>query len=269
MPEFYDTHAHLDFPDFAEDRAEVVARARAAGISRILTIGTDDASSARAVALSEAHPEVFAAVGWHPNHVTAAPADVRPALRDLARHPKVVAIGEIGLDFHHPPSETPGATPADDQAYKARQATLFAQQLEVAAELGLNCVVHQRDAFPEAVAQMRPWAGKVRGVFHCFVNDAAALEQVLALDSLVSFTGIVTFKSAAVVRAALAAAPLDRFMLETDCPFLAPVPYRGRRCEPAYVRDLAEVVAGVKGVDLETLSAATCATARRFFPKLV
>jgi TatD DNase family protein len=265
MPLFYDTHAHLDYPDFGQDVPQVIARAEAAGIARIISIGTDLASSERAVKLAEQFPNVFAAVGWHPSHATEAPDDFRPALRDLARHPKVVALGETGVDYHRLPSQKPGGTAADDERYKANQAALFRQHLEVAAELGLNCVIHQRDSLEDTLAQFQPFADRVRGVFHCFANDAATMKRIVAMGSLVSFTGILTFKNGQNIRDALAATPLDQFMLETDCPFLAPMPYRGKRCEPAYVKEISEVAAQVKGCSLDDLSAATCATAVRFF----
>jgi TatD DNase family protein len=154
-----------------------------------------------------------------------APFDLKPDLRKLARHPKVVAIGETGLDYYRlPSSEKPGATPADDTHYKQRQAAIFRQQMEVAGELGLNCVIHQRSALEDTITQMQPFAGRVRGVFHCFV--------------------------------------------ETDSPYLAPVPYRGKRCEPAYVKEISELAASVRKCSLDDLSAATCATAHKFFPKL-
>jgi len=268
MVEFFDTHAHLDYPDYEGDLPQVIERAHAAGITRIITIGTDLESSARAVKLSEQFPAVFAAAGWHPTNVAEAPEDLRPALRELAGHPKVVAIGETGLDYHHLPSEKPECSPADDAHYKRRQAEIFQQQLEVAAEFGLNCIVHQRSALADTLAQIQPFAGRVRGVFHCFVDDAEAMRRIVALGSLVSFTGIITFKNGQSVRDTAAAAPLDQLMLETDCPYLAPAPYRGKRCEPAYVREISQVVAQVKGCTPGELSAATCATARKFFPKL-
>jgi TatD DNase family protein len=268
MPVFYDTHAHLDYPDFAGDLSQVLARGEAAGIARIISIGTDLQSSARAVKLAEQYPNVFAAVGWHPSHALEAPPDLRPALRELARHPKVVALGETGMDYYRLPSQKPGGTPADYERYKVKQADLFRQHLEVAAELGLNCVVHQRDSLEDTLAQLQPFADRVRGVFHCFANDAATMKRIVALGSLVSFTGILTFKNGQNIRDALDATPLDQFMLETDCPFLAPIPYRGKRCEPAYVKEISEVAAQVKGCSLEELSAATCATAQRFFRKL-
>ena len=269
MPAFFDTHAHLDFPDFEADLPQVIERAQAAGIEKMISIGTDLDSSARAIKLAERFPCVFAAVGWHPGHVTAAPSDVRPALRELVKHRRVVAIGETGLDYYRLPSTQNGGTAADDEQYKQRQAELFKQQLEVAAEAGLNCVIHQRgDCFNDTLALLTPFAGRVRGVFHCFASDTETMRRVLALGSIVSFTGIVTFKNAQSVRDTVAATSLGQFMLETDCPYLAPVPYRGKRCEPAYVKEISETVAKVKGCSLEELSAATCGTAEEFFWKL-
>jgi TatD DNase family protein len=264
MPVFYDTHAHLDFPDFKVDLPEVVERAGAAGIEKIVTIGTTLESSARAVALAERFPSVYAAVGCHPSYAAQAPQDLRPDLRRLAAHPKVIAIGEIGLDYYRLPSGK-GGSAQDDRRYKEKQASLFEQQLELAAELGLNCIVHQRESFQDVLRHMQAHAGKVRGVFHCFSQPPDQLGRVLELGSLVSFTGIVTFKNAQAVRETVAATPPDRFMLETDCPFLTPVPYRGKRCEPAHVKEIAGTIAGIHGCTLEELSASTCATARAFF----
>jgi TatD DNase family protein len=266
MPVFYDTHAHLGFPDFARDLPEVITRAAAAGIGKIITIGTDLESSAQAIRIAEQFPNVFAAVGWHPTEAREAPPDVRPALRELAAHPKVVAIGETGLDYHRPPDDAKGQ-PGLDQ-YKERQRELFRQQLEVAAERGLNCVIHQRESFEDTLAEMQPFVGRTRGVFHCFSENTGALRRVLDMGSLVSFTGIVTFKNGRNAREALAATPLGQFMLETDCPFLAPVPFRGKRCEPAYVREISVVAAETKNCSLEELSAATIAAAHGFFPKM-
>ena len=268
MAIFLDTHAHLDYPDYAQDLPEVVARAQAAGITKIISIGTSLDSSERAVRLAEKFPNVFAAVGWHPTEAMNAPKDLRPALREFARHPKVVAIGETGLDYHHLPSEKPEFTAADDTRCKQQQAEIFRQQLEVAAEFGLNCVIHQRDSFDDTLAQLKTFAGKTRGVFHCFGESVERMKKVFETGSLVSFTGIVTFKNSQNVRDAVAAAPLGKFMLETDCPYLAPVPYRGKRCEPAHVKEISETVAQVKNCSLEELSAATCKTAAEFFQKL-
>ena len=210
---------------------------------------------------------VFAAVGWHPNDCMAAPDDVRAELERLAKQPKVVAIGEIGIDHYRLPS-TRGSTEAEDEAFKARQVQLFRQQLEVAAELGLSVVIHQRAAFEPCMEVFEPFADRVHGVFHCFVDNPEAARRVLALGSIVSFTGVSTFKNAAEVRESMASVPLDKLMLETDAPFLAPVPYRGKRCEPAYVCEISEVAAETLGVTREALSEATCATARAFFKGL-
>ena len=283
---FYDTHAHLDYPDYRDDFAEVLSRAQAAGITRMISIGTSLDSSERAIRLAERFPAIYAAVGWHPSDAMKAPSDLRPALREMCKHPKVVAIGEIGLDYHRLPSTsgahgvtrpaatdmagrvTPCAPSEDDARYKQKQAEIFEQQLEVAAEAGLNCVIHQRDAFDDTLAQLKPFAGKVRGMFHCFGENPDRMRRVLDIGSLVSFTGIVTFKNGQNVRDTMAATPLDKFMLETDCPYLAPVPYRGKRCEPAYVKEISETVAQVKNCPLEELSAATCKTALEFFKKI-
>ena len=265
MSIFFDTHAHLDYPDYAPDLPEVIARAQTAGITKIISIGTSLASSERAVRLAEQFRGVYAAVGVHPTEAGNAPEDIRPALLQLSKHPKVVAIGETGLDYHHLPSEQSQCSAEDDRRYKEKQAEIFRQQLEVAVESGLNCVIHQRSAWDDTVAQMRPFAGKTRGVFHCFGETLERMRQVFEIGSLVSFTGIVTFKNAQNVRDAVAAASLGQFMLETDCPYLAPVPYRGKRCEPAFVKEISETVAQVKLCSTDALSAATCKTAHEFF----
>ena len=278
MPTFYDTHAHLDFPDFASEVPEVICRAEAAGIKKIISIGIDLESSKRAVSLADEYPNVYAAVGWHPSYASKAPEDLRPALRELARHPKVVALGETGLDYyrlrkplsHEAPQDpgfhrTPETVAVQNQQYKEKQADLFRQHLEVAAETGLNCVIHQRESLEDILTQFEPFAARVRGVFHCFSESVPALHRSVALNSLVSFTGILTFKSGTNARDALAATPMGKFMLETDSPFLAPTPYRGKRCEPAYVKEIAEVAAHIKQCSGEELSAATCKTAEGFF----
>lgn len=265
---FYDTHAHLDYDDFRADFTDVLARARDAGISRMISIGTNFESSRRAMQLAEQHPEIFAVVGWHPSDALQSPDDVRPTLREMARHPKVVAIGETGLDYYRLPSAR-GGSADDDEHYKRRQAQIFQQQLEVAAELELNCVIHQRgETLDDTLAIMQTFAGKVRGVFHCFSSSLDALRRIQEIGSMASFTGIVTFKNGQNVRDAVAATAMGDFMLETDCPFLAPAPYRGKRCEPAHVKEIAETIAQVKGCSMEELSRATCDAAHRFFPKL-
>ena len=280
-----DTHAHLDYPDFAGDFEEMLQRATEAGVTRILTVGTSVASSRRAVELAETHPNIFAVIGVHPATDDKATEDVMTPLRELARSPRVVAIGETGLDYHRLPSvevaeekgvqllggvlqtETEQEVEAGihDGAYKARQASLFEQQLDLAVELGLNVVIHQRDAWEDTLEMMRPFTGKLRGVFHCFGGSLEQAEEVLALEHLVSFTGIVTFKNGADMRAVAAQLPLWKFMVETDCPYLAPVPHRGKRCEPAHTRLVAEAIASARGIPLEEIAEGTTETAEGFF----
>ncbi len=270
MAIFYDTHAHLDDPSFKQDLPELVARAAQAGITKIVCIGTDFADSEHAIQIAERFPNVYAAVGWHPSSALEAPEDVRPKLRELARHPKVTAIGETGMDYYWMPSKKKGGNPADDERYKVRQAEIFEQQMEVAADCGLNCVIHERDALEDTLKHVKKFAGRVRGVFHCYSRDAATAQRILALNCIVSYTGVLTFKNAHTVRAGLAAIPLGKFMFETDCPYMVPEPHRGKvkRSEPMHVKDIAAVAAEVKGCTLEELSAATCATAEEFFVRM-
>jgi TatD DNase family protein len=260
---FYDTHAHLDYPDYVDQVEAAVARAAAAGITRIIAIGTNLDSSRRAIALADRFEAVYAVAGWHPGEAMDAPADLRNELRDLARHPKVVALGETGLDYFRLSQDRAAATPVKD-----RQAELFEQHLELAAETGLNVVVHQRAALDDTLRMVTPYAGRVKGVFHCFAESPSVRQQIADLGFIVSFTGILTYKNGQNVRDALAATPLGEFMLETDSPYLTPVPYRGQRNEPAFVREIADAVATMKGCSLQELSRATCATAHQFFPKL-
>ena len=255
-----DTHAHLDYEVFASDFDAMLERARAADVERIITIGTSAESSRRAVALAAQHPMVYAVVGLHPTTVDEAAAEDHAALRKIATSPRVAAIGETGLDYHRLPTD-----PAEAAGVKARQAASFRQQLDLAAELSLNVVIHQRDAWEDTVATLADYTGRLRGVFHCFGGTAAQASEVLAMGHLVSFTGIVTFKNGAAVRETAASVPADRFMVETDCPYLAPVPFRGKRCEPAHTRETAAAVAQARGESLETVAAQTTANAERFF----
>jgi TatD DNase family protein len=280
-----ETHAHLDYPDFAGDFDDVLRRATEAAVTRIITIGTSIESSRHAVDLAEKYPNVYAVIGVHPTYVNEASDDVITPLRELARSPRVVAIGETGLDYHSLPSieaakdkkvqvfantlqgETGEQVEAsiEDGAYKTNQSILFEQQLDLALELGLNVVIHQRDAWEDTLEIMRPYAGKVRGVFHCFGGSLEQANEVVDLGHLVSFTGIVTFKNGQSVREVAAQIPLDKFMVETDCPYLAPVPFRGKRCEPAHTRIVAETIAAARDVPLQEIARATTATAETFF----
>jgi TatD DNase family protein len=279
-----ETHAHLDYPDFANDFEDVLRRANEAGVTRIITIGTSVESSRHAVDLAEKYSNIHAVIGVHPTYAGQAEEDVITPLRELAKSRRVVAIGETGLDYHHLPSieaakkknvqvfnalqsgtEEQLEASIEDGAYKSKQADLFQQQLDLAAELDFNVVIHQRDAWDETLEVMRPYAGKLYGVFHCFGGTLEQANEVFALGHLVSFTGIVTFKNGASVRQVAAQIPLGKFMVETDCPYLAPVPFRGKRCEPAHTRLVAESIAAARGIALEEIARATTATAEKFF----
>src|ERR1017187_3472178 len=180
MPVFYDTHAHLDYDDYKPDFAGVLARAQAAGLTKIIPIATNPDSGRRALALAKKDEMIFAAVGWHPSNAHEAPADIRAELRELARHPKAVAIGECGLDYYRLSGSQGGNAEADDH-YKRKQADIFRQQLEVAAETGLNCIIHQRSSFDDTFAQIQPFAKMMRGVFHCFGESVERLKNILNL----------------------------------------------------------------------------------------
>lgn len=256
-----DTHAHLDYPDFDPDRAEIISRAADAGVTEIISIGTKIESSTRAVELAENFPNIWATVGIHPCDVDNAPEDAIGRLRELAASPRVVALGEIGLDYHHLPEGGEDVVAAN----KRLQEKLFRAQLNLAVELGLNAVIHQRDSWDDTLRVLADYTGRVRGVFHCFGGTLAQANEVIALGHLVSFTGIVTFKNARQVQATAQDVAADQFMVETDCPYLAPAPDRGKRCEPAHTRRVADFIAGLRGESVETLAARTTQTARAFF----
>ena len=253
-----DTHAHLDFPEFEGEIGALVERAAQAGVRRIVTIGTSLESSRRAVAIAEAHPAIYAAIGIHPGSATEAEPDALAGLRALAKSPRVVAIGETGLDYYR-------LDGIDDAAVKAAQASVFQAQLDLAAECGLNVVIHQRgDCLDDTLRLLAPYQGKLRAVFHCFGGSPETAAALIALGHLVSFTGIVTFKNAALMQAAATSVPDGSYMVETDCPYLAPVPFRGKRCEPAVTRQTAEKIAALRNQPLEQVAAATTATAEAF-----
>jgi TatD DNase family protein len=255
-----DTHAHLDYTDYDPDRAEVIARATAAGVTEIISIGTRLDSSARAVELAENFPNIWATVGIHPSEADEAPDDAVERLRALAQNSRVVAIGEIGLDYHRLPED-----PAEAEENKLRQVVLFRRQLELTAQLGLNAVIHQRDSWDDTLNILSNFTGKVRGVFHCFGGTLEQAQEVIALGHLVSFTGIVTFKNARQAQETARNVAVDQFMVETDCPYLAPTPDRGKRCEPAHTRRVAVQIAQLRGLALEEIAERTTATAREFF----
>src|ERR1700726_3833699 len=279
-----ETHAHLDYPDFANDFDDVLRHATDAGVTRIITIGTSVESSRRAVQLAEKYPNIFAVIGVHPTYALETEEDVITPLRELAKNPRVVAIGEIGLDYHRLPSievgkrkevqvfkalqnetEKQDEARIEDGAYKSKQAEFFEQLLDLAVELRRNVVIHQRDAWDDTLEILREYGRQISGVFHCFGGTLEQANEVIGLGHLISFTGIVTFKNGKQVRDVAAQVGLDEFMVETDCPYLAPVPFRGKRCEPAYTRLVAEEIAKARNISLEKIAGATTATAEQFF----
>lgn len=238
-----DSHAHLDFRQFDADRDAVIARAREAGLVAILNVGTDLASSRAAVALAEKQDFIYAAVGFHPHDAKHVNARVLDQLRVLTRYPKVVAIGEIGLDYYR------------DRSPRPTQRQAFADQLALAAELELPVIVHSREAHDDVMEQLRGWKGS--GVLHSYSGGPERLEEVLELGFYVSISGPVTFPRADRLRKVAEIVPLERLLVETDCPFLTPVPRRGRRNEPALVRHVVEAVARARDVPAETVAQAT------------
>lgn len=253
---FVDTHCHLDFNRFDDDRDAVVARAAAAGVTRIVVPALDLTNCHTVLDLTDRYAGVFAAVGVHPNSSAEwQPTDI-DAIRTLAQHPHVVAIGEIGVDYYW------------DKSPKATQHAAFAAQLALAAELDLPVIIHNREAGDDTVALMAasPLARRARaGVMHSFSADAAIAKRALDLGFYLGFTGPLTFKKADDLRAVARLVPLDRVLIETDAPFLAPHPYRGKRNEPAYVVEVAKQLAALHDVSLDRIADITTANAERLF----
>ena len=270
-----DTHAHLDFPEFSDELEAVVKRAADAGVNRIITIGTSLEGSRRALEIARRFENVYCAIGIHPNSASKAAPDAIEGLCELARDPKVAAMGEIGLDYHWLPgaklrgegasAESVAEADRMDAEEKAVQARLFRAQLDLAVELGFNVVIHQRDSWDDTFELLKDYTRKLRAVYHCFGESPKRARQLFELGHLVSFTGIVTFKNAQVVHETAAQVPGDRYMVETDCPFLAPVPHRGKRSEPAHTRITAERVAVLRDTPLQRVAAETEANAEAFF----
>jgi len=241
-----DSHCHLDDSRFDPDRDEAIARALAAGVTRMLAIGTGSGPPdlEAGIRLAERYDFMFATVGVHPHDASKATAETFDRLRELARHPKVAAIGEIGLDYHY------------DFSPREVQRSVFARQLEIAAESGKPISIHTREAWEDTVAMLRGnWHGA--GIMHCFTGDARQAEEALALGFHVSFAGVVTFPKAEANREAARIVPEDRLLIETDCPYLAPAPYRGKRNEPAFIVETARKLAGVRGVSVDAIARAT------------
>lgn len=251
-----DSHAHVDGEEFDRDRGDVLARARAAGIRHIVTVGTGPSLEriARAPALAEREADVFATVGVHPHDAAKIEAHWWPELQRLARLPRVVAIGETGLDYHY------------DHSPRDAQIDAFRAHVRLAREVGKPVVCHVRDAHADTLTVLaEEKAAEVGGVIHCFTGGPDDARGYVAAGMHVSFSGIITFKSAGEIRAAVREVPLSRILIETDCPYLAPIPMRGKRNEPAFIVHTAAAVAAAAGVTPEILAAAATANTSRLF----
>lgn len=253
-----DSHCHLDFADFAAERDAIVERARAAGVRRMITISTRIDQFASISALAETYPDVFCTVGDHPDHVNEADEATLGQLIELSQHAKCVGIGETGLDYHYD-------RPARDIAER-----VFRTHIAAARQTGLPLIVHARDADADvaAILQDEMRKGPFKGLLHCFTSSRMLAEVALSLGLSISFSGILTFKKADDLREIARAVPMDRLLVETDAPFLAPTPHRGKRNEPAFVAETAKVLADVKGVSAAAVAAQTSGNALRLFNKM-
>lgn len=261
-----DSHCHLASHKFPRDEVpEIVARAREAGVARMITLATGLDDLQANLELAAAHPGVHVCLGIHPCDVQNAPDDALETIRPLLSDPRVAGVGETGLDYYHPAPDG-----WDDDALRGRQRDFLENHFQLAAGAGLNLVIHTRDrtgdaSFQDALAIYRRHAGHVRAVFHCFVGPIENARAVIELGGLVSFGGVTTFKNAAEVLAVATELPPEHFMLETDSPYLAPHPHRGRRNEPAHVALVAERIAAARQCPPDELARATSRTAADFF----
>lgn len=253
-----DSHCHLDFPEFADELDQVVERARLQGVGLMLTINTHVTRFHQVLAVAERFPEVYCTVGIHPHEAGSEPAaDVETLIR-LAAHPKVVGFGETGLDYYY------------DKSPRDRQRDSFRIHIDAARRTGLPVVIHTRDADEDMAAILGEEMAKGRftGLVHCFSSGKQLADIALEFGLFISVSGIVTFKKAEALQATIAAVPLDRLLVETDCPFLAPIPYRGKRNEPAYVTHTASKLAELKGLEPAVLAEATTANFLKLFSKV-
>lgn len=247
-----DSHAHLEMKEFDHDREKVVERARQAGVDFIVTVGTNLALSKKAIALAEKYENIYATVGVHPHDVAKADYNTFEDIRELAHRKKVVAYGEIGLDFFR------NISPQE------KQLDLFGRQLELANDLKLPVIIHDRDAHEQTLKMVK--ASSIRcGVFHCFSGDYDMARQCIDLGFYVSVPGVVTFDKAKTIQDVARRVPLSSLLLETDAPYLAPIPHRGKRNEPSFIIHTAKKVAELKGVSLEEVAQATTKNAKSLF----
>ena len=253
-----DSHCHLDFPDFTQEIEAVVARAEAAGVERLITISTRVRQGDRLVALAERFEPVYFTIGTHPHQAAEEAETDVAAIKAFAAHPKCGGIGEAGLDYHY------------NYAPRDVAAKVFRAQIGLARALELPLVIHAREADDDMAAILREEMGKgaFAAVLHCFTSSRALAETGLELGLYLSFSGVLTFKNSQNLRDIARDAPLDRLLVETDAPFLAPAPHRGKRNEPAFVTETARVLAEVKGLDEATIAAATRANTLRLFAKM-
>ena len=252
-----DSHCHLDFPDFAPELDAVVERARAAGVATMVTIGTTLEKFAGVRGVAEQFDDVWCSVGIHPHEAKVEPLRDAAPLLERAAHPKVVGIGETGLDYYY------------EHSPREEQRSNFRHHIAAARETGLPLIVHTRDAEDDTIAVLREEManGAFTGLIHCFTGTAKLAAAALDLGMFVSVSGIATFKKSEALRAVLKEVPLDRLLVETDAPYLAPMPHRGKRNEPAFVANTAAMLAGLKGVATEELADATTANFFRLFDK--
>ena len=249
----FDTHAHYDAEQFDADRDEILSALPGAGVTLAVNPGCDLPSSRMAVDLAERYGFLYAAVGYHPENCAPYQPEDLEVLRELAKHPKVAAIGEIGLDYYweeNPPREF--------------QQRVFRDQLALAEELALPVIVHDREAHGDSLSIIRQFP-RVRGVFHCFSGSSEMARELVKLGWMVSFTGVLTYKNARKAVEAAQAVPLERVMIETDSPYMAPVPHRGKRNDSRYVRLICEKLAEIKGVSFEACARVTMENGKRFF----
>jgi TatD DNase family protein len=255
-PKLIDSHCHLNYPGLKEDVAGVLTRAREAGIGGFLGISTRRNEWEAVIAQADAEPDIWATIGIHPHEADLHPDTDTASLIDAAGHARVIGIGETGLDYYY------------DKSDRDRQKASFAAHIAAARATGLPLIVHTRDAEADTLALLKaPGDGLLRGVIHCFTASQAFADEALALGFYISLSGIVTFKNARDLQATAATIPADRLLVETDAPFLAPVPMRGKVCEPAFVAHTARFVAALRGETPETLAATTTANFRRLFGK--
>ncbi len=258
---YIDTHAHLDFPEFKHEVPDVLGRAKEAKVEKIINCGVDLETSKKSWELARKYPEVFAAVGVHPHSAGDIDMETRTVLMDLAYRPKVIAIGEVGLDYYYLKRSSQFAN------YPSREKQMFAfeQMLDTALELRYPVIVHSREADADIVAILKGYSSAIRGVVHCFSGDYEFAKKILDLGFLISFTGNITYKSNADIFDVIKRVPLGSMMIETDCPYLAPQTHRGDRNEPAYVVEVAKKIAEIKDVSLDEVAKTTSKKANSFF----